>query len=93
MKPAGRKGAEPLAVMKRLLSYVLKNYKFSCLAVLAGIAVSALTTLCATLFMQSLIDDYIIPLTKAAVPDYTPLAQALMSLAVLLAVGILCAYD
>lgn len=92
MKPAGRKGAEPLAVMKRLLSYVLKNYKFSCLAVLAGIAVSALTTLCATLFMQSLIDDYIIPLTKAAVPDYTPLAQALMSLAVLLAAGILCAY-
>lgn len=92
MKPAGRKGAEPLAVMKRLLSYVLKNYKFSCLAVLAGIAVSALTTLCATLFMQSLIDDYIIPLTKAAVPDYMPLAQALMSLAVLLAAGILCAY-
>ena len=50
----------PLPLMKRLLGYILKNYKFSCIAVLVCILVSALTTLIATLFIQKLIDSYII---------------------------------
>ena len=54
----------PLPLMKRLLGYILKNYKFSCIAVLVCILVSALTTLIATLFIQKLIDSYIIPLTQ-----------------------------
>ena len=68
----------PLPLMKRLIGYILKNYKFSCIMVLVGIVVSALTTLCATLFIQKLIDNYIIPLTISAVPDYSPLASALI---------------
>ena len=35
----------PLHLMKRLLGYILKNYKLSCIAVLVCILVSALTTL------------------------------------------------
>ena len=62
----------PLPLMKRLLGYILKNYKFSCIAVLVCILVSALTTLIATLFIQKLIDSYIIPLTQSAVHDYAP---------------------
>ena len=65
----------PLPLMKRLLGYILKNYKFSCIAVLVCILVSALTTLIATLFIQKLIDSYIIPLTQSAVHDYAPLAE------------------
>ncbi len=42
--------------------------------------------------MQRLIDDYILPLTQSAIPDYTPLANALLSLASVLSAGILCAY-
>lgn len=42
--------------------------------------------------MQHLIDDYILPLTQSAIPDYTPLANALLSLASVLSAGILCAY-
>lgn len=86
------KYAQKPGSLKRVFVYILKNYKFSCLIVVAGILVSVLTTLCATLFMQHLIDDYILPLTQSAIPDYTPLANALLSLASVLSAGILCAY-
>ncbi len=82
----------PLPLMKRLLGYILKNYKFSCIAVLVCILVSALTTLIATLFIQKLIDNYIIPLTQSAVHDYAPLAGALIKLGAVLMVGVLCSY-
>ena len=82
----------PLPLMKRLIGYILKNYKFSCIMVLVGIVVSALTTLCATLFIQKLIDNYIIPLTISAVPDYSPLASALIKLSAVLMAGVLCSY-
>ncbi len=86
------KYAQKPGSLKRVFVYILKNYKFSCLIVVAGILISVLTTLCATLFMQRLIDDYILPLTQSAIPDYTPLANALLSLASVLSAGILCAY-
>ena len=53
---------------------------------------SALATLYRTLFMQSLIDDYIIPLTQSDVHDYGPLAMALLRMIGVYAIGILCAY-
>ena len=49
-------------------------------------------TLRGTLFMQSLIDDYIVPLTQAQIPDFSSLANALMRLAAVYAIGIVCAY-
>ena len=81
-----------LGALPRVIKYILQNYRAACLAVLAGIAVSALATLCSTLFMQTLIDDYILPLTQAADPDYSPLARSLAQLAAVLAVGILCSW-
>ncbi|MCD8381626.1 MAG: ABC transporter ATP-binding protein/permease [Clostridiales bacterium] len=76
----------------RVMSYTLKNYKWSCLIVVICILATALTTLAATLFMQTLIDDYITPMTQAANPDFGPLAQTLVGLSAILAVGVLCSY-
>ena len=76
----------------RVLGYMLKNYKFSFFVVVVCILGSALSTLCGTLFLQRLIDDYIAPLAQAQVPDFAPLAQALLGMAGIYAVGILCAY-
>ena len=45
-----------------------------------------------TLFMQSLIDDYIVPLTQMEQPDFSPLAGALFRVGCVYAIGILCAY-
>ena len=79
-------------VLKRILGYMLKYYKGSCLAVLVCILGSALSTLQGTLFMQSLIDDYILPMLSAETPDYAGLAAALLRLAVIFAFGLLCAF-
>ena len=83
---------QQLAVLGRVLGYMVRHYKFSCLAVVVCILGSALATLAGTLFMQSLIDDYILPLTQAAQPDFGPLAAALGRLAAVYVLGILCAY-
>ena len=84
--------SQQLHAMRRVLGYMLKDYKFSFLVVVVCILGSALATLRGTLFMQSLIDDYIVPLTQAQTPDYSNLAVALVSVAVTYGIGIICAY-
>ena len=84
---------QQLQAMKRVLGYMLRNYKFSFLIVVICILGSVLATLRGTLFMQSLIDDYIVPLTQAQTPDYTALAGALLSVGATYRLGILCAYS
>ncbi len=76
----------------RLFKFVMKNYKFSFLAVAACIVVTACTTLASTLFTRTLIDDYITPLLGQAHPDYGPLARTLIMLGVVLTFGALCSY-
>ena len=84
--------SQQLHAMGRVLGYMLKDYKFSFFVVVVCILGSALATLRGTLFMQSLIDDYIVPLTQAQTPDYSNLAAALVSVAVTYGIGIICAY-
>lgn len=83
---------QQLHAMGRVLKYMLKNYKFSFFMVVVCILGSALATLRGTLFMQSLIDDYIVPLTQAQTPDFSELAAAIASVAITYLIGIICAY-
>ena len=81
-----------LSAARRILAYIFRYYKGSCLIVAASILISSLATLCGTLFMRELIDSYIVPLLNEAAPDFGPLAARLLSLAAVLAAGILCSY-
>ena len=95
--PRGAKGPMPKIenpglIFKRLFSYVFANYKFHFAVVIICILLSSLMTLRGTWFMQSLIDDYIIPLKEAQSPDFKPLANALGSLAFTYGIGILAGY-
>ena len=83
---------EQRAVIWRLAKYVLSDYKFSILTVLVCIAITSVTTLASTLFTRTLIDDYIVPLTEAANPEYTSLLQTLFKLGIILFVGVVCSY-
>ncbi len=78
--------------MKRVLGCMLENYKLQFVIVILCILGSALATLRGTLFMQALIDDYIVPLTQSANPDFSGLFWALVSLVATYAIGIGCAY-
>ena len=83
---------EQRAVIWRLTKYVLSNYKYSIITVLACIAITSVTTLASTLFTRTLIDDYITPLTQMANPEYTSLWQTLFKLSGILLVGVICSY-
>ena len=83
---------QQISAMKRVLGYMFRDYKFPFFVVVICILGSALATLRGTLFMQSLIDDYIIPLTQTNAPDFSQLAAALASVAVTYGIGIVCAY-
>ncbi|MBO8434006.1 MAG: ABC transporter ATP-binding protein [Tyzzerella sp.] len=82
----------PNKTMKRLLGYMLKEYKIHFAIVVVCIIATALVTLTGMLFMQTLIDDYILPMTATQNPDFGPLAQAILKLVSLYVVGILCSY-
>ena len=86
---------KPGQVMKRIFAYIFKNYKIHSFLVVVFILLSAAATLRGTLFMRSLIDDYVVPLLTSASSgsvDYGPLASALLSLAGIYAVGVVSAY-
>ena len=76
----------------RMARLVLSDYKLSIGVVLVCIVVTSITTLTSTLFTRTLIDDYIIPLTEAANPEYASLQQALFKLGLVLLVGVVCSY-
>jgi len=76
----------------RLFKYIFRNYKVNFVVVLLCIVVSSITSLASSLFTRTLIDDYITPMTAAAVPDYAPLAVALAKLAAIILVGIIAGY-
>lgn len=74
----------------RVMRYVLKQYKAAFLVVIACIVIAALSTLTITLFTRTLIDTYILPMMGKANPDFSPLAQRLLTLVGVMAAGILC---
>lgn len=82
----------PFLLLKRLLGYMLKGYCFSFIVVIVCIIGSSLATLRGTLFMRTLVDDYIIPLTRSDAPDFGPLARALGALIIVYVIGIICSY-
>lgn len=72
---------------KRLLSYVFK-YKGRLVVVLISILASALTGVASSLFLQTLIDDYIEPLLIEAVPNFAGLFKAIIFMAGIYIIGI-----
>ena len=95
--PRGPMGKGPGAknpgkTMKRILSEVMRRYKFHYLLVLVCIVVSTLATVRGTLFTQTLIDDYILPMTGQESPDFGPLAKAIAGVAAMYALGALAAW-
>lgn len=90
MKKENRK--ESLYILKRLLTYMVKNYRFSFGIVVICIIASAIATMQGMLFVQSLVDDYIVPLLSSEQPDFGPLAHALAGIVVFYVIGVVSAY-
>ena len=82
----------PGLLLKRIMDEVFQHYLPHCIFVLVCIVVSALANVQASLFLKTLIDDYIVPMTQQATPDFGPLAAALGRIGCVYAVGVLAAW-
>ena len=89
-KQTNKKNLMPL--LKRVLGIMLREYKVQFGLVVALILGAALATLRGTLFMRDLVDVYIKPIIGVESPDFGPLAHALLSLALVYLIGLLCSY-
>ena len=96
--PGGRsngprpKVENPGKVFKRILAYVMNLYKVQVIVVLCCILLAVFAQLQGTMFSQTLIDGYILPLLKDGSNDFSGLAAAIMRVAAFYAVGIIAIF-
>lgn len=74
--------------IKRLLSYV-SAYKLQLIAVVICIILSAGASVVSSLFLRTLIDDYIQPLLLQAVPEFAGLFKVILMMGAVYLVGVL----
>lgn len=77
--------------IKRLLSYV-GEYKVRLFFVVICILISSVASVSSSLFIQTLIDGYIMPLLVQANPNFSGLARVLMSMGVIYLTGVLATF-
>jgi ATP-binding cassette, subfamily B, multidrug efflux pump len=91
------KGKKPRAkdvkgTVRRLLSYLAKGYTVRFSFVLICILLSAIAGVIGSMFMRSLIDDYISPMLEMDHPVYSGLLKAILVMAGIYLVGIVASY-
>ena len=84
----GRRSKNPKKTLARLLRYIRDGYAVQFGVVLVCILLSAVAGVAGSMFLQTLIDDYIAPLLLEAAPVFTGLARALLQMALIYLVGI-----
>ena len=84
--PRGNKGATAglpkfnqinMNVVKRLLSYIFKDYKKEFILVIVCIILSSVASVSSSLFLEVLIDDYIEPMIGVSNPIWTGLLKVM----------------
>ena len=92
MKQRGKTSTSPWKLLKRLMGILMKHYGVQIIFVAICIVITVLANVQGTMFIQRLIDDYIVPLLKAEAPDFQPLLHAMLRVALFYAIGIAAAY-
>ena len=77
--------------LKRLLGY-LKPYRGTLVLVTVCIILSALASAASAMFLQTLIDSYIVPLLGQSEPVFTGLVHALITIGAIYVVGVLATW-
>ncbi len=90
VKPKTEKSTGEL--LKRVLQVLFEGYKVQLIIVAVCILISALASLRGTLFIRSLIDDYITPLLGVDNPDFSGLLKALLSVAFVYLLGVAASF-
>ena len=88
----GTRIENPGKVFKRLMAYIFKNYGIHFIFVLVCIVLSVVASIQGTLFMQRLIDDYIMPMIGQETPDFGNLFREIVRVAGFYLVGVAATY-
>ena len=88
----GKKAKDAKGTMKRLLGYIARSNQLRLAVVFILLLVSTVASVASSLFLKSLIDDYIAPLIGQAAPDFAPLFGALTVMACIYLAGMLASY-
>ena len=88
----GKKAKDAKGTMKRLLGYIARGNRLRLAVVFILLLVSTVASVASSLFLKSLIDDYIAPLIGQAAPDFSPLFGALTVMACIYLAGMLASY-
>ena len=83
-----KKIENPGVLLKRLMGYIMKHYGAAFVTVLICILISVICNVQGTMFMQTLIDDYIVPMLKDGSRDFSGLAHAITRVAGFYAIGV-----
>ena len=82
----------PGRIIKRIFSYLRGKNRFYFIVVLICIITVAVATTTSSVFLGSLIDDYVVPLLGQQTADFHPLLIALIKLGALFAVGVFASW-
>ncbi len=82
----------PGKLLMRLMRFVFSRYAIHYIVVLLCVVASVFCSVQGTLFMQTLIDDYINPMLGVENPDYGPLLGAMSRVAMFYALGVFAAF-
>ncbi|MCQ2500025.1 MAG: ABC transporter ATP-binding protein/permease [Lachnospiraceae bacterium] len=93
-RPRGMKPTidHPERVLKRMMGYVFKSYGIHCVCVFFCIIASVLCNVQGTMFIKTLIDQYIVPMLTEVTPDFGPLLMAIGKVAGFYALGVACTF-
>lgn len=80
------------ATLMRLLKFIISTYKVTFTLSMLAIVVSAASTVAGSLFLQRLIDDYIVPMTKQSVPNFAPLLNAIVIMGTIYLIGVIATF-
>ena len=91
MRGDGRKAKDPKKTILRLLGY-MRKYIPILVIVLACICVNAFASTTGSAALGTLVDDYILPMVENGSTDFGPIAQFLMKIGCIFALGIFCSW-
>ena len=92
MNQTGKRG-DPTAVLRRVISYMLRYYRWAFILVIFCILISAVATVTGATFPQTLVDDYITPMIASHSTDFSGLAQTLIRLVCILLLGVVAVFS
>ena len=78
--------------VKRLLGYIKRKYKKQFIIVIICIILASIAMVGSSLFLRTLIDNYITPLLGTENPVFTELLKMVLGMAVIYLIGVVAGY-